>query len=154
MPGRHVQLTILPYNEYSWPITYSLRKTVEYTKKLRSRSNKTWETDMYSIKCFHTPNIVDLLHTVIEKQTKTQKLNYYNHWTVNEVEMRWHLPVGHAHLTILHTPNIVDLLIIVSVIWTWPSKHNLVPWTMKRGRGQVKTARQPWGPYEVRTYQI
>ena len=26
MPGRHVQLTILPYNKYSWPIAYSFKK--------------------------------------------------------------------------------------------------------------------------------
>ena len=32
MPGRHVQLTKLPYNKYSWPITYSLRKIDQNTK--------------------------------------------------------------------------------------------------------------------------
>ena len=32
MPGRHVQLKILPYNKYSWPVIYSLRKTDQNTK--------------------------------------------------------------------------------------------------------------------------
>ena len=32
MPGRHVQLTMLLYNIYSWPITYSLRKIDQNTK--------------------------------------------------------------------------------------------------------------------------
>ena len=45
--------------------------------KTRSRSNKTCETDMYIIKYFHTPNIVDLpvSHIVLEKD-KTQKLKF------------------------------------------------------------------------------
>ena len=42
--------------------------------------NKTYgygtDCDMYIIKYFHTPNIVELLHIVLENKTKTQKLNF------------------------------------------------------------------------------
>ena len=41
-----------------------------------------------------------------------------------------------------HTLNIVNLLLIVSEIWTWPPKLNLVHWSMKYGWGQVKTVWQ------------
>ena len=34
MPGRHVQLTILPYTKYSRPIAYSMRKKDQNTKVL------------------------------------------------------------------------------------------------------------------------
>ena len=73
--------------------------------KMRPRSNKTWETDMYIIRYFHTPHIVvliDLLHIVLEKSTKLKNLTLTNEsWnSENEVKVRWHLPVGHVHLNI------------------------------------------------------
>ena len=44
--------------------------------KMRSMSNKTYVTDIKIRKHFHTPNIVDLLHTVLEDKKKTQKVNF------------------------------------------------------------------------------
>ena len=83
IPGRHVQLTMLLYNIYSWPSTYSVRKidqtqrlnTVQWTMKMRPRSDDIYPLDMYTLQSYHTTNIVDLLHIVWEKQTKTQKFN-------------------------------------------------------------------------------
>ena len=43
--------------------------------KMRSRSDGNCQRDMYTLKSFHKPNIVDLLLIVLEKQTKTQNLN-------------------------------------------------------------------------------
>lgn len=42
---------------------------------MRSRPNKTCQTDMHIIKYFHTPNKDYILHIVLEKKTKYQKLN-------------------------------------------------------------------------------
>ena len=35
MPGRHIQHTIFPFNKYSWPIAYSLKKQTN-TQKLNT----------------------------------------------------------------------------------------------------------------------
>ena len=118
MPGRHVQLRILPYNKYRWPIAYSLTKTDQTQKlnaeqwpvKMRSRSNKTYATDIKIIKHFHTPNIVDLLHIVLEKKTKTQKVNV-DHWTMKMRSRSDYIcQLDMYTLQSCHTPNIVDLL--------------------------------------------
>ena len=83
---------------------------------MRSRSHDICPLDMYTLQSFHTSNIVDLLHKVYEKQTKTQKLNY-NHWTM---KMRSRsddtCQLDMYTLQSFHTPNILDLLLIVSEI--------------------------------------
>ena len=110
-----------------------------------------WETGMHIIKYFYTPNIVDLLHIVLEKQAITQKL-HFDHWTM---KMRSRsddtCQLDMYTLQSFHTPNILDLLLIVSEIWTWPPKVNLVHGSMKWGRGQVKFMWRAWGPWYAHT---
>ena len=54
---------------------------------------------MYIIKYFHSPNIVDLMHIVLEKP-KLKKLLWPLNYE-NEAKVRWHLQVRHVHLTII-----------------------------------------------------
>lgn len=45
---------------------------------LKSRSDKPFQKDTYTIQLFHTPKMNDLFIKVFEKQTKTQKLTLNN----------------------------------------------------------------------------
>ena len=60
MSGRHVQLTILPYNKYSWPIAYSLRKTNQliWTKKDNSNFQRI----------FHKALVLGDSTTILDKE--------------------------------------------------------------------------------------
>ena len=103
IPGRHAQLTILPYNKYSWPIAYALRKKTKTQKHWAmnpvNEIKVKWNMQDWHVHhiIFCTLNIVDLLHIVLEKRPKTQKPNF-DHWMKheNEVKVRWHLPARHV----------------------------------------------------------
>ena len=74
-----------------------------------SRSGDTCQTDMYISESFYTPNIVDLLLIVLEKQTKLQKLN---------ILFRAGLKVGNF-LAVLKThwwPSVVNFLLFGWVV--------------------------------------
>ena len=104
---------------------------------------------MYIVKYLHTPNIVHILHTFFEKQTKTQTFNSDNYWSMKIGPKSDDFLVRHVH----HTPNKEDLLLIIFEIWTWlRTKLNLVHWSMKWGRSQMKTVWRAWGPCKVRTF--
>ena len=85
IPGRHLHLTILLHNKYSGPIVYSFKKP--RPKHMSSRSNKTCQTDMYIIKYFHIPNIVDLLHIVLEKRGQKLKTLTTEPWKWGQGQM-------------------------------------------------------------------
>ena len=82
---------------------------------MRSRSNKTCHTDMYILKYLHTPDTVDLLHKVLEKQTETKKVSETaESWKWGQSHMtpaRWTI---HVYLQSFHTSNTVDLLLKVT----------------------------------------
>ena len=85
---------------------------------MRPRSDDTCQLDMYTLQSFHTTYRIEILHTVYEKQTKTQTLNY-NYRTM---KMRSRLDGTYQldmyTLYSFHTPNILNLLLTVSEIRT------------------------------------
>ena len=121
-----------------------------WNMKMRSGSDDTCQLDTYTLWSFHTPNIVDLLHTVSENRPKHTNL------TVINEPWKW----GQGHMTPANwtcTPYIHQIYytcLILSEIWTWPPKLNLVFWSMKWGRGQVTTVCWACRSCKVCTYRI
>ena len=107
MPDRHVQLTILPYNRYSWSISYRLRKTDQNTKTLHwamNRENEVkvkwnlgdWQIDhkIFPYTKYSWPIAISIRKKYQNSKTQLWPLNHEN-----DVKVRWHLPVGHVHLS-------------------------------------------------------
>ena len=78
MPDKHVHLTIIPCTPNIVDLllivlekqTKTQKLAIDQcTMKMRSRSDETWQTDMYTLQSFHTTNIFDILLTLSEKQT-------------------------------------------------------------------------------------
>lgn len=64
--------------QYYFENEYTLWKCKPTQKKyLKSRSDDACQLGMFTLQSFQTPNMVDLLHTVLENQTKQKNLTSF-----------------------------------------------------------------------------
>ena len=99
--------TLLLLHALSWPFAYGILET-NLTRKfvlsnellISGQGQINHDTDMYIIKYFHTPNIIDPFVYSIRKTDHNTK-NNLNHWNIN---MRWRsddtCQLDNVHLTI------------------------------------------------------